>query len=155
MRDCWKDLKLVPVTKIETIEGWAVGKMKIDHVAIWARDIEKLKNFYVKYFGARPNEKYTHGKKNYSSYFLHFDTGARLEIMQMQSVPETANDPYRQFTGYIHLAISVGSVAKVDQLSLKLSREGYQVLDGPRKTGDGYYECVVLDPENNRVEITV
>jgi lactoylglutathione lyase len=129
--------------------------MKIEHVAIWARDIEKLRNFYVQYFGAKPNEKYTHGKKNFSSYFLSFDTGARLEIMQMSSIPETANDPYRQFTGFIHIALSVGSVEKVDLLSSELSRDGYPVIDGPRKTGDGYYECVVLDPENNRVEISV
>ena len=129
--------------------------MKIEHVAIWAKDIERLKNFYVQYFGATPNEKYTHEKKNFSSYFLSFDSGARLEIMQMPSVSESANDPYRQFTGFIHIAIAVGSVENVDQLSSELSRDGYQVLDGPRKTGDGYYECVVLDPENNRVEITV
>jgi lactoylglutathione lyase len=129
--------------------------MKIEHVAIWAKDIEKLKNFYVQYFGARPNEKYTHGDKNFSSYFLCFDSGARLEIMQMPSVPETANDPCRQFTGIIHIAVSVGSVENVDVLTSDLSRDGYQVLDGPRKTGDGYYESVVLDPENNRVEITV
>jgi lactoylglutathione lyase len=129
--------------------------MKIEHVAIWAKDIEKLKNFYGQYFGARPNEKYTHEKKNFSSYFLSFDSGARLEIMHMPSVPETANDPYRQFMGFIHIAISVGSVAKVDQLTSELSRDGYRVIDDPRRTGDGYYESVVLDPENNRVEITV
>lgn len=137
------------------MERWAVGKMKIDHVAIWARDIERLKNFYVQYFGARPNEKYTKEDTKFSSYFLCFDSGARLEIMKMPSIPETSNDPYRQFTGFIHIAISVGSVESVDQLSSELSRDGYQVLDGPRKTGDGYYESVVLDPENNRVEITV
>lgn len=129
--------------------------MKIEHVAIWARDIEKLTNFYVQYFGATPNEKYTNDDKKFSSYFLSFDSGARLEIMQMPSVPETANDPIKQFAGIIHIAISVGSVEKVDSLSSELSRDGYQVLDGPRKTGDGYYESVVLDPENNRVEITV
>jgi len=129
--------------------------MKIEHVAIWAKDIEKLRNFYVHYLGARSDEKYTNDDTKFSSYFLCFDSGARLEIMQMPSVPETANDPYRQFTGIIHIAISVGSVKKVDQLSSVLRRDGYQVLDSPRKTGDGYYESVVLDPENNRVEITV
>jgi lactoylglutathione lyase len=75
--------------------------------------------------------------------------------MQKPAVPETANDPYKQFTGLIHLAISVGSVEKVDSLTSELAQYGYEVLDGPRKTGDGYYESVVLDPENNRVEITV
>ena len=129
--------------------------MKIEHVAIWARDIEKLKNFYVRYFGASSNKKYTHEGKIFSSYFLSFDSGARLEIMQMPSIPESANDPHQQFTGYIHIAISVGSVEKVDALSSELVRDSYQVLDGPRKTGDGYYESVVLDPENNRIEITV
>lgn len=130
-------------------------KMKIEHVAIWAKDIEKLRNFYVRYFGARSNEKYTNDDTKFISYFLCFDSGARLEIMQMPSVPETANDPYRQFTGFVHIAISVGSREKVDQLSSALYRDGYQVLDGPRETGDGYYESVVLDPENNRLEITV
>jgi lactoylglutathione lyase len=129
--------------------------MKIEHVAIWAKDIEKLRNFYVQYFGARPNEKYTNGVKKFSSYFLNFDAGARLEIMQMPSVPESADNPYKQYAGIIHIAISVGSAEKVDTLTSDLSRDGYQVLDGPRKTGDGYYESVVLDPENNRVEITV
>ena len=129
--------------------------MKIEHIAIWAEDIEKLKNFYEKYFGATSNDKYTNYDKNFSSYFLSFDSGSRLEIMQMPSVPETANDPYEQFTGLIHIAISVGSVEKVDFLTSKLIQDGYEVLDGPKKTGDGYYESVVLDPEKNRVEITV
>lgn len=134
---------------------FAIDNMKIEHVAIWAKDIEKLRSFYEQYLGATPNEKYTNCDKAFSSYFLSFDSGARLEIMQMPSVPETANDSRKQFTGIIHIAISVGSVEKVDSLTSELSRDGYQVLDGPRKTGDGYYESVVLDPENNRVEITV
>jgi len=139
----------------ENTKGFGIDNMKIEHVAIWARDIEKLRNFYVQYFGATPNKKYTNGEKKFSSYFLNFDTGARLEIMQMPSVPESADNPHKQFTGIIHIAISVGSAEIVDTLTSDLSRNGYQVLDGPRKTGDGYYESVVLDPENNRVEITV
>ena len=75
--------------------------------------------------------------------------------MQMSSVPETANDPYKQFTGLIHIAIAVGSVEKVDSLTANLAENGYEVLDGPRKTGDGYYESTVLDPESNRIEVTV
>jgi len=129
--------------------------MKIDHVAIWANDIEKLKIFYEQYFGATPNVKYVNDAKAFSSYFLSFDSGAQLEIMQMPSVPETVNDPYKQFTGIIHFSLSVGSVEKVDSLTSKLFQDGYQVLNGPRKTGDGHYESVVLDPENNRIEITV
>ena len=129
--------------------------MKIDHVAIWANDIEKLKIFYEQYFGATPNVKYVNDAKAFSSYFLSFDSGAQLEIMQMPSVPETANDPYKQFSGLIHLAISVGSKEKVDSLTAHLGEDGYKILGGPRNTGDGYYESTVLDPENNRLEITI
>jgi len=139
----------------ENTEGFGIDNMKIEHVAIWAKDIEKLRSFYKQYFGATSNEKYINCDKSFSSYFLSFDSGARLEIMQMPSASETVNDSRKQFAGIIHIAISVGSVEKVDSLSSELSRDGYQVLDGPRKTGDGYYESVVLDPENNRVEITV
>ena len=101
---------------------------------------------YVKYFNP---------KKEFHSYFLSFDSGARLEIMQMPSIPETENDPVKQFTGLIHIAISTGSTKKVDSLTSLLAKDGYRVLDGPRETGDGYYESVVLDPEDNRIEITV
>lgn len=129
--------------------------MKIEHIAVWAKDIENLRVFYETYFGAKSNDKYINAGKRFSSYFLSFGSGARLEIMQMPSVPETSNDPYRQFTGYIHIAISVGSEEKVDALTLRLKQDGFEILDGPRKTGDGYYESAVLDPENNRIEITV
>ena len=129
--------------------------MKVEHIAIWTKDIEGLRQFYEKYFDASANEKYTNSEKGFSSYFLSFDSGARLEIMQMSSVPETANDPYKQFTGLIHIAISVGSAEKVDTLTANLAKNGYEVLDSPRETGDGYYESTVLDPENNRIEVTV
>ncbi|MFC2023579.1 VOC family protein [Chloroflexota bacterium] len=129
--------------------------MKIEHAAIWARDIDELKNFYARYFGATSNDGYTNHETGFSSYFLSFDSGARLEIMRLPSVPQSANDPYEQFTGFIHIAISVGSVETVDALTANLAQDGYQVLDGPRRTGDGYYESVILDPEGNRVEITV
>ena len=99
--------------------------------------------------------KYINKKNEFRSYFLTFDGGARLEIMQMPSIPESKNDPYRQFSGLIHVAISVGTAEKVDSLTAELVEDGYEVLDGPRTTGDGYYESVVLDPENNRLEITV
>ena len=75
--------------------------------------------------------------------------------MQLPAIPETANDPYKQFTGLIHIAISVGSAEKVESLTANLVENGYKVLDGPRETGDGYYESTILDPENNRIEITV
>ena len=131
--------------------------MKIEHVALWAKDIDKIKSFYEKYFSAKSNSLYTNPKTRFSSYFLSFGSGARLEIMQMQSVSDKTRNPnpHDQSTGYIHIAISVGSEEKVNTLTAKLLKDGFKVLDGPRKTGDGYYESVVLDPEQNRVEITV
>ena len=128
--------------------------MKIEHLAIWTRDLEALRGFYEKYFLARPGEKYVNVKKNFESYFLSFETGPRLELMQMPGIPENANDIYVQFTGLIHFAISVGSKEKVDSLTSLLRTDGYQVVGEPRTTGDGYYESVVLDPEGNRIEIT-
>lgn len=129
--------------------------MKIEHIAIWTRNLERLKVFYEKYFGAKTGEKYVNPKKQFESYFLSFDNGCRLELMQMTSVPDSKNDVYQQFTGLIHFAVSTGSKEKVDALTLQLNTDGFEILDGPRTTGDGYYESVVLDPDGNRVEITI
>jgi len=129
--------------------------MKIEHIALWCKSIDVLKDFYEEYFDVHSNDKYTNHTKGFSSYFLSFDSGARLEIMEMDSVPSSIDNPYDQFTGYIHFAISVGSETKVDALTSRLREDGYEILDGPRTTGDGCYESVVLDPEKNRVEITV
>lgn len=129
---------------------------RIEHVAIWARDIERLKSFYEKYFDAEASSKYTNERKQFQSYFLTFSSGARLELMQRPDVNETkGNKVTREFPGYAHLAISTGSESAVDELTNKLTGDGYKLLDGPRRTGDGYYESVILDPEGNRIEITV
>jgi lactoylglutathione lyase len=129
--------------------------MKIEHIAIWSKDIERLKAFYEKYFNAASNNKYTNPNKSYSSYFLTFSSGARLELMHMPSIPESLDSKDAQFLGYIHMAISTGSKEQVDQLTAQLKADGYKIMDGPRHTGDGYYESVVLDPDGNRVEITI
>ena len=128
--------------------------MNIEHVAIWTRDLEALRAFYVKYFDAQSTAKYSNPSKEYTSYFLSFASGARLELMHSHSVPESKDDPYKQFTGFVHMAIAVGTVAAVDALTARLADDGVEVLDGPRKTGDGYYESVILDPDSNRIEIT-
>jgi lactoylglutathione lyase len=128
--------------------------MKIDHLAIWVRDLEKMKAFYTKYFQSASGEKYCNPKKNFSSYFLSFEGECRLEIMQMPNIPENENDAYQQYRGIIHFAISVGSKEKVDALTEHLRKDGYEIVGEPRTTGDGYYESVILDPENNRIEIT-
>jgi lactoylglutathione lyase len=122
---------------------------------MWTEHLEALKAFYETYFGARAGDKYTNPNKGFESYFLSFSSGARLELMRMPGIPASRDDPEAQFTGYIHLALAVGSEAEVDRLTARLAQDGYRVLDGPRRTGDGYYESAVLDPDGNRVEITI
>ncbi len=129
--------------------------MKIEHIAIWAKNIERLKSFYIKYFNAEPNSKYTNISKSFESYFLTFSEGSRLELMQMPDIPENKNNTIDQYHGIIHIALSVGSRQKVTALTKQLSNDGYTVLSQPRKTGDGYFESCILDPEDNRIEITV
>jgi lactoylglutathione lyase len=130
--------------------------MRIEHIAIWTHDLERLRGFYETYFAGRANAKYINPRKQFESYFLTFADGARLEIMQTPTVPPfTTNDVEQQFTGYIHVAFSVGSREAVDALTHRLRHDGYRILDGPRTTGDGYYESTTLDPDGNRVEITV
>ena len=129
--------------------------MKIDHIAIWSTDIDLLKEFYAKYFNARSNNKYVNTDKGFESYFLSFESGTRLEIMQMNSILPRTGEVLEQHIGLIHFAISVGSETRVDELSSSLKSDGFSILDGPRRTGDGYYESVALDPDGNRIEITV
>ena len=128
--------------------------MKIEHIAIWTKDIEKLKKFYVDYFDGIAGDKYTNTKKQFESYFIKFESGARLEIMQMPAIPPNLNDTINQYIGLIHIAISVGSVEKVNELTDTLRNAGYKVVGEPRYTGDGYYESYILDPDGNRIEIT-
>lgn len=130
-------------------------RVRIEHVAIWTADLERLRAFYERYFAVTAGERYENPRHGFSSYFLSFADGARLELMAMPSVPASLNDPHRQFLGLIHLAISLGSEAAVDDLTDRLRADGFAVLDGPRRTGDGYYESTVLDPDGNRLELTV
>lgn len=129
--------------------------MTIDHFAIWVSDLEAMKAFYERYFGAQANARYGNARKQFHSYFLTFAAGPRLELMQRPDITPLARQPGQEFLGYAHLAMTVGSEAAVDELTQRLVTDGYQRLDGPRWTGDGYYESVVLDPEGNRLEITV
>ncbi|AXY78127.1 glyoxalase [Paraflavitalea soli] len=129
--------------------------MILEHVAIWTGQLEQLKAYYIKYFGAVPNEKYTNEKKQFQSYFLSFQSGARLEIMSMPNIPDNQNDTIKaQYKGIIHLAFGVDTVQEVEAKAKQLQEDGFQVLSGPRKTGDGYYEFETLDPDNNRLEVT-
>ena len=127
--------------------------MRIEHAAMYVKDLEKAKDFFIKYFGAVPNEGYHNKNTDFRSYFLSFDEGARLEIMTRPSMDDAEKTPDR--TGLIHLAFGVGSEEKVDELTARLKADGYEVLSGPRTTGDGYYESCVAGIEGNQIEITV
>ncbi len=128
--------------------------MKIEHLAIWVNDLEKMKDFYQKYFNASAGEKYHNPTKNFTSYFLSFEEGCRLELMHRPDIPINKNEKINQYLGIIHFAVCVGSKEKVNALTEKLREDGFTIQGEPRTTGDGYYESVVLDPEDNFIEIT-
>jgi lactoylglutathione lyase len=128
--------------------------MRIEHMGIWVGDLERMKGFYESYFNATAAPKYTNPKKGFCSYFLSFGSGARLEIMQKPGPVPRPGGPEVEMLGYAHLAISVGSEAAVDALAARFEGDGHCVLDVPRRTGDGCYEALLLDPECNRIEIT-
>ena len=127
--------------------------MKIEHIAMYVHDLEAAKDFFIKYFDARVNDGYHNKSTDFKSYFLTFEDGARLEIMNNPDIKDLEKDATR--TGYIHIAFSVGSKEKVDRLTEQLKSDGYDVISGPRTTGDGYYESCIIGIEDNLVEITV
>jgi lactoylglutathione lyase len=128
--------------------------MHIDHIAIWTTDLDQFELFYAKYFGASVAPRYTNPAKDFLSSFLSFAGGTRIEVMKTTTLSPLAIESGAQRMGLTHFAISVGTDSAVDQLTELLKADGHPVLDGPRHTGDGYYESVVLDPDGNRIEIT-
>lgn len=129
--------------------------MNIEHIAVWTEDIERLTGYYVKYFDAHAGSRYHNPAKGYESCFLSFSGGARIEVMRTTTLSPVVLPPGAQRMGMTHLAISVGSEQAVDALTRRIQSDGFQVVDGPRHTGDGYYESIVLDPDGNRIEIAV
>ncbi|MCI5493294.1 MAG: VOC family protein [Lachnospiraceae bacterium] len=127
--------------------------MKIEHIAIYVNDLEGVRDFFLKYLDAVSNEGYYNVKTGFRSYFLSFEDGARLEIMNKPKMQDLPKDPAR--TGYAHIAFSVGSKTKVDELTKRLLDDGFEVISGPRTTGDGYYESCIVAVEQNQIEITV
>ena len=126
--------------------------MKIEHVAMYVNDLERAREFFVKYFGAKANDGYHNPVKKFRSYFLTFDDGSRLELMnkaEMDDAPKTLNR-----TGFIHIAFSVGGKVEVDELTARLKSDGFTVIGEPRTTGDGYYESCIVDLEGNQIELT-
>lgn len=127
--------------------------MRIEHIALYVNDLEAARNFFMKYLGATSNDGYYNPKTNFRSYFLSFDNGARLEIMNKPEMSDLPKDCAR--TGYTHIAFSVGSKEKVDDLTAALRADGYAIVNGPRTTGDGYYESCIVDIEQNQIELTI
>lgn len=127
--------------------------MRIEHVAMYVNDLEKARDFFIKYFDAKSNEGYHNHNTDFRSYFLSFDDGARLEIMNKPNMDDSAKSLAR--TGFIHIAFSLGSKEAVDELTAKMKADGYEVVSGPRTTGDGYYESCIVGIEGNQIEITV
>jgi len=128
--------------------------MRIEHLAIWVNDLEKTKAFYETFFETNSGKRYHNASKNFNSYFLSFDSGARLELMHKPEITRIL-DENQEGIGLAHFAVSVGSKGRVDVLTEKLRSNGFFIVGAPRTTGDGYYESVVLDPEGNRIEITI
>lgn len=129
--------------------------LKIDHIAIWTHNLETLKEFYIKFFHAKPNKKYTSSKEFqglFESYFLTFDSNTRIEIMSLSSIPNTRN---KIGTGFTHIAFSVEHKEHLDALYKILLQEKVPIISAPRITEDGYYETCLLDPDGNQIEITV
>lgn len=126
--------------------------MKIEHVAMYVNDLEKARDFFIKYFNASTNDGYHNKTTNFRSYFLTFDDGVRLELMYRPDMQDIEKGIRR--TGFVHIAFSVGSKEKVDELTQILKNDGYEILSGPRTTGDGYYESCIVGIEGNQIEIT-
>ena len=128
--------------------------MRIEHIAIWCQDLEKMKDFYMKYFQMSSSEKYTNPIKRFNSYFLAFPgEKTRLELMHREDVTEFLLER-TQMIGLTHISISVGGKEKVNEMTEQFRNDGFKIMGEPRTTGDGYYESVILDPENNQIEIT-
>ena len=126
--------------------------MRIEHIAMYVTDLETEEEFFETYFGAKAGEKYVHEEIGFSSYFLTFQDGARLELMHNIEMDDGKKSGKR--TGFIHIAFAVGERGNVNDITERIKSAGYAVISGPRTTGDGYYESCVLDPEGNQVEIT-
>ena len=127
--------------------------MKIEHAAMYVNDLEAARDFFVNYLGGKANDGYHNKTTGFRSYFISFDGGARLEIMNKPQLDDAEKSINR--TGYAHIAFSAGSKDAVDTLTQRLKADGFEVLSGPRTTGDGYYESCIIGIEDNQIEITV
>ena len=127
--------------------------VKIEHVAMYVNDLEAARDFFVKYLGGKSNDGYHNKNTDFRSFFVSFEDGTRIEIMNKPGLVDMEKPLTR--TGFIHIAFSVGSKERVDELTGTLKADGFEVVSGPRTTGDGYYESCIVGIEGNQIEITV
>lgn len=127
--------------------------MNIDHLAIWCNDLEVVREFYIKYFDCTSNAKYTNESKGFSSYFLTFSGGSRIELMHREDIASQIQNKNAN-VGIAHFAINVGSEEAVNSLTARLRTDNIRIISNPRHTGDGYYESGIQDIEGNYVELT-
>lgn len=125
--------------------------MRIEHIAMFVNDIESAKDFFIKYLDGKANDGYQNPNTGFRSFFISFDDGARLEIMNKPDMVDEEKHPNR--TGLNHIAFSLGSKERVDELTQRLQADGYHVISGPRTTGDGYYESCIAVIEGNQIEL--
>jgi lactoylglutathione lyase len=125
--------------------------MRIDHIAIWTNDLNRLTEFYARHFNCSIGERYENKSRNFTSCFLAFKDGARLEIMRQIDITGLSES---ERIGLAHFAIGFESIDQVDTITRKLEADGIVILSQPRFTGDGYYESIILDPDNNKIELT-
>lgn len=125
----------------------------IEHIALYVNDLEAAREFFVRYLEGSSDDGYFNRTTGFRSFFISFDSGARLEIMNKPELIDPQKDLNR--TGYAHVAFSVGSKEKVDALTQTLKADGYEIISEPRMTGDGYYESCIIAIEGNQIEITV
>ena len=126
--------------------------MRIEHIALYVKELEAARDFFVTYLGGTSNDGYHNPNTGFRSYFISFDDGARLELMTKPGIYDKAE--HQERTGYAHIAFSVGSREKVDSLTADLKSAGFEVVSEPRYTGDGYYESYIAAVEGNLIEIT-
>lgn len=143
---CW--ITLTDILKFVT--PISIKKMQIDHIAIWTDNLENEKNFFLKYFECSASEKYFNPQNHFTSYFITFAGGPGIELMKRNDIRKKRGN---ETLGISHFALDMGSREKVDLITGVLEKDGHKVVRKPRVTGDGYYESVVLDPENNFIEI--
>ena len=128
--------------------------MRIDHVAIWTLNLEKLRDFYVELLDGTANEKYVNPATGFESYFISFGKGSRLELMRKPGIPDNLNDTLgTQHLGLIHISFWLESIELVNEKARRFEKAGYKIIRGPRKTGDGDWEFETADPDGNRIEI--